>query len=239
MGEMMETDPNAPPLNPLPWIVWVLLLPLIAMEVVLGLGSTGAVGGPMAIGWRLDAVQRFAFAPDLLRQGWETGVWQGEAFWRMLSYPFVHASFSHAIMATVIILALGKWVGEVFRPWAVLVVVAGGSVAGAVAYTMIPGTHAALIGAYPPAYGLIGAFTFMLWVKLAATGGPQARAFLMIGVLVGWQLVFRGGAMIFAPDQALGWDWVADLAGFAAGFALSFLVCPGGWDRVMARLRQR
>jgi hypothetical protein len=61
-------DPNAPPLNPLPPVVWALALPIIAMEVVVNLGARGLVGGPEAVGWRLDAMQRFAFSPDLMRQ---------------------------------------------------------------------------------------------------------------------------------------------------------------------------
>ena len=34
-------------------------------------------------------------------------------------------------------------------------------------------------------------------------------------------------------------DWVADVAGFVTGFALSFLVAPGGPTRVLRHLRQR
>jgi membrane associated rhomboid family serine protease len=36
-----------------------------------------------------------------------------------------------------------------------------------------------------------------------------------------------------------GLEWVADLAGFATGFILSFAVSPGGWGRVRDKLRQR
>ncbi len=228
----MQTDPNAPPFNPLPWIVWALALPLIAMEAVVGLGAAGLVGGPDAIGWRLDAIQRFAFAPDYLRQMWANGQWQPDAVGRMLTYPLVHASFSHALFSIVILLALGKWVAEVFAFWAVLVVVIGASVVGAAAYALVPGVTVALIGAYPPVYGLIGAFTYMLWVRLAANGGPQYRAFALIGALLVFQLVF---GVIFGG----GWDWVADVAGFVAGFALSFVVSPGGWSRLRARMRER
>jgi hypothetical protein len=32
---------------------------------------------------------------------------------------------------------------------------------------------------------------------------------------------------------------VADIMGFVAGFALSFVVSPGGWARVRDKLRQR
>ena len=33
--------------------------------------------------------------------------------------------------------------------------------------------------------------------------------------------------------------WLAEIAGFAAGFPLAVLVVPGGWRRALARLRRR
>lgn len=89
-----------------------------------------------------------------------------------------------------------------------------------------------LIGAYPAVYGLIGAFTFLLWVNLARVGANKYRAFSLIGALLFFQLVF---GLLFGA----GWDWVADITGFAAGFLLSFVVSPGGWARVMDKIRQR
>ena len=53
----------------------------------------------------------------------------------------------------------------------------GSAVAGALAYTLVPGLQTPLIGGYPPVYGLIGAFTFLLWVNLAAVGANKYRAF--------------------------------------------------------------
>lgn len=228
----MSHNINAPPLNPLPWVVWALALPMVAVELVVSLGARGLVGGPGAIGWRLDAVQRFAFAPDLWRQMLELGSYPVAGLARLVTYPVVHGSFTHAIFAVVILLALGKMVGEIFRWWAVLIVFFGAAVAGALAFAAVPGNSAPLIGGYPPVYGLIGAFTFLLWVDLAAKGANKLRAFSMIGFLLGVQLLF---GLIFGG----GWDWVADLSGFAAGFVLSFLVSPGGWARVSAKLRQR
>jgi len=228
----MPQDHNAPPLNPLPPVVWLLALPIIAMEVVLGLGARGLVGGAQAVGWRLDAVQRFAFSPDLMRAMWDTGQFPLDGLMRLVSYPLVHGSFTHALFTVVFLLALGKMVGEVFRPWAVLVVFFGAAAVGALVYTAVAQTHAPLFGAYPPVYGLIGAFTFLLWVNLAAVGANKYRAFGLIGFLLGFQLVF---GLLFGG----GWDWVAELAGFVIGFGLSFIVSPGGWARVMAKLRQR
>ena len=228
----MQQNLNAPPLNPLPWVVWLLVLPIIAMEVVLSLGAGGVVGGPQAIGWRLEAIQRFAFSPDFMRQMLQDGRYPLDGVARLVTYPFVHGNFTHALFVVVMLLALGKMVGEVFRWWGVVAVFFGSAIIGALVYTVVPMTKVALIGAFPPVYGLIGAFTFLLWVKLAAVGANQNRAFLMIGFLLGTQLVF---GLAFGG----GLDWIADLAGFATGFFLSFVVSPGGWERVRERIRQR
>ena len=56
------------PVNPLPPVVWLLVLPIVAMEIVLSVGSYGIAGGPDAIGWRADALQRFALSPLMLDQ---------------------------------------------------------------------------------------------------------------------------------------------------------------------------
>jgi len=229
----MDQDHNAAPINPLPPIIWLLALPLIAMELVLTLAERGLVGGAQAVGWRLQAVERFGMYPELLRHQWETGGYPPEELYRLISYPLVHGGFTHAIFSVVMLLALGKMVGEIFRWWSVLVVVLGASIAGGLAYgLLVPGIRAPLIGAYPPVYGLIGAFTFLLMTNLAQRGANKYRAFSFIGLLLCVQLLF---GVLFGTN----WDWVADLAGFAAGFLLSFVVSPGGFRRVVQMIRQR
>ena len=225
-------QPNrAPFLNPIPWVVWLLALPMIALEVVLGLGAGGLVGGPGAIGWRMDAVQRFAFSPELLRWMVENGVYPPDQLMRFVTYPFVHGSFTHAIFVIVFLLALGKVVGESFRPWAVLVLFFGSAITAALVWTVV-GLDQPLFGGYPPVYGLIGAFTYLLWMRLTAVGANASRAFSLIGMLLGVQLLF---GVLFGG----GWFWLGDIAGFAAGFLISFAVSPGGFARLKARLRQR
>ena len=229
----MDQDKNESPFNPLPMIVWVLVLPLVAMELVLNLGGAGLVGGPEAIGWRLQAVERFALFPELLRYQWEYGGQPYPDLARLVTYPVIHSSFSQTLFAVVLILALGKMVAEVFRWWAVLVVFFGAGIAGGLAYgLLVPGLKSALLGAYPPLYGLIGAFTFLLWVNLARSGSNQFRAFSLIGFLLFFQLVY---GLIFGGN----WVWVAEVTGFVTGFILSFFVSPGGWARVRDKIRQR
>ncbi|WP_343116649.1 rhomboid family intramembrane serine protease [Ostreiculturibacter nitratireducens] len=220
------------PLNEIPPVVWALLIPVVAVEVVVAAGASGFVGGPGAVGWRLDALQRFAFSPEILKYMLETGAWPAEHVMRFVTYLFVHGSTTHAVFASVFVLALGKFVGEVFRAWAVVAVFFTSAIVGALAYSAIPDLRVPLFGAYPAVYGLIGAFTFILWARLGAEHANRYRAFTLIGFLMGIKLVF---GLLFGG----GLDWVADLAGFVAGFALSFVVSPGGWTAVVARLRQR
>jgi membrane associated rhomboid family serine protease len=225
-------DLNAPPLNPLPPIVWIVALPIIAMELVLSAGQYGIAGGPDAIGWRSVAVQNLAFSPEMMRYFLESGRYPLDGMHRLVSYPLVHGNFTHAMFVIVIFAALGKMVGEVFRWWAVAILLLASTIMGALAYTLVPDLRAPLLGGYPPVYGLIGAFTFLMLTRLRSNGGNQLGAFQLIGFLLGFQLLF--GA-IFGG----GWEWVADLAGFITGFALSFVISPGGWTRLRDRIRQR
>lgn len=229
----MNQDHSAPPLNPLPPIVWILALPLIAMELVLSLAEAGLVGGAQGFTWRVQAVERFGLFPELLKYQWETGGQPIAELHRLVSYVLVHGSFTHAIFAIVMLLALGKMVAEVFRWWGVAVVFLGSAAIGGAAYGMlIPDLRTQLIGGFPGVYGLIGAFTFLIWTNLARVGANKFRAFSLIGALLFVQLVF---GLLFGA----GWDWVAEVTGFAAGFLLSFVVSPGGFRRVLDQIRQR
>lgn len=232
----MNPDHNAPPLNPLPPVVWALALPIALVEAVLNLAGRNILGGAEGIGWRTAAIRDYAVFDQVYEWMIEASTFPPEHLLRFVAYPFVHATFTHALMAVVFVLALGKFVGEVFRPWAVLVVFFGASILGAVAYCALVDTRVALYGAFPGVYGLIGAFTFILWARLGAVHADRRRAFLLIGFLMLLQFVF--GIVNLVLLGGTGWDWVADFAGFGAGFGLSFLVSPGGWTAVLARLRQ-
>jgi len=233
-------DPNAPPINPLPPVVWLLAAPMILIELAINVGANGLIGGPGAIGWRAQAQQALAFAPDYLRQMITLNQYPLDGLQRLVSYPFVHVDLTQALFVVVIFLALGKFVGEVFAWWAILAIYVLASAAGALAYTAVPGTHTALIGGYPPVYSLIGAYSFILWTRATATGGNRLHAFRLIGFLLGFQIVLSVGTLVWYGSELGGnWTWVAEMAGFVTGFVLSFAVSPGGWQRVLARVRQR
>ena len=50
----MSHPDDQSPINPLPPVVTALFLILAGVEAALWLGSKGIVGGPTAVGWRLD-----------------------------------------------------------------------------------------------------------------------------------------------------------------------------------------
>jgi membrane associated rhomboid family serine protease len=184
-------------------------------------------------------MQLFGFAPDYLRRMVETGQYPLHGLWRLVTYPLVHGGVSHALFTVVILLALGKYVGEVYRWWALLLTFLFATAVGALAYAAVPFAHAGLIGGFPGDYGLIGAYSFLLWVRLVGTGDSQFRAFRLIGFLLAIQVIVATfGIAWYGIEQGTTWDFVADIAGFVSGFLLAFVVSPGGWPRVLAKLRQ-
>ncbi len=227
----IPTDPrNELPFNPLPWVVWVLALPMVALEVLFNAAEAGLIGGAQGVGWRVSALEQFAVWPAYWRQQAQAGALDPELLLRFFTFPFLHISATHAVFAIVILLAMGKYVGDVFRPLSVAAVYLISGATGAAVYASIPSIDLPLMGAYPGDYGLIGAFTFLLWVRLAGTGLNQYRAFSMIGFLLAVQLLF---GLLFGGGP----EWVADLSAFVAGFFLSFVLSPGGFSRVRDRIR--
>lgn len=228
----MNQTPHQGPVNPLPPVVVALFLLIVGIEVVFWAGSSGLVGDQTAVGWRRDAILTYGFSADVLKQMWTLEQWPLEHVIRFVTYPFVHGAFTHALFSGVILLAMGKMVAEVFGPIPMLIIFVVSGACGAIGYTLFVTDTVLLFGAFPPVYGLIGAFTFILWRSLSLVGANQMRAFSLIGILMGFQLLF----VILFDAQS---DWVADLCGFATGFLLSFVVAPGGWGALLARIRNR
>jgi len=219
--------------NPLPGSVLLLAAALFGVEAVLMAARAGLLGGPAGgEDWRIALIQRFAFSGEVWRWMAETGRWAPEHLVRLVSYAFVHGGFTHMAFVTVFVLALGKLVGETFSNAAVLIVFFVATVVGALAYAVLLNDPRPLFGGFPGAYGLIGSYTFILWVGYGAVNANQLRAFTLIGALLGIQLLF---GLFFETGN----DWVAEVAGFAAGFALSPVLAPGGVGRALARLRRR
>jgi membrane associated rhomboid family serine protease len=227
----MRQDHNAPPFNPMPPVVWVLFLILMGIEIVFILGEQGIIGGARSVGWRLGAISNFGFSGVAFDWMIKNGQMPFAYAIRCFSYMFLHGSFTAAIFSGVILLAMGKLVGEVMGQLAVIILFVFSGVFGVVIFGLLT-DQAWLIGAYPSVYGLIGAYTFLLWQRVAGQGMQQLTAFRLIGFLMGIQLIF---GIFFVTGQ----DWVAELAGFICGFALSVIVMPGGIARLRAAIQRK
>lgn len=226
-------DMNASPLNPLPGGVWLLAGIMLAVEGALLLGGAGLIGGPQAIGWRIAAIERFAFSSAIQAWMFETWRFPLSHLMRYLSYLFVHAGPMHLVFSLIFILAMGKMVGERFG-WARFLIAAllptlpATALFGVVTHDSPNGW---LLGAMPMAFALVGAFT---WLRVSEAGADRAlriRAFSLIGIL----LIAR---LAFGLLGEIGMAWIAEIAAFVFGFGLSALVlAPGRWAHTRRRLR--
>lgn len=228
----MQHPQNESPFNAVPPVVVALAAAILGIELVFQLSARGLLGGAAGVGWRIEALNAFAFSPQLFERQLQAGVWDARSLSRLVTYSFVHMGFTHALFSAVFVLALGKMVSETFHVIAVLAVYFVAAAVGAIAYALVLDDPLALFGGLPGAYGLIGAYTFLLWTGLGALGMNRMRAFQLIGFLMAVQLGF---GLLFGGTNT----WVAELAGFACGFVLSFFVSPGGVSRAVAQLRQR
>ena len=224
-----EPRPGESPVNAVPTVILLLFLALAGTEAILSLGGQGLAGGPAAVGWRISLIERFAVSPAVLGYALQGQV---DLWPRFVLYALVHGSVMHALFAGALLLALGKFVGEEMGEWRTLLVLLVATVMGAVGFGALVDGVQPLFGAYPAVYGLIGAFTYLLWLRLGRAGENRLQAFRLIGVLLAIQLVF--GALFGSSPQ-----WVGDVAGFLAGGATAVLVAPGGLSALRTRLRAR
>ncbi len=232
---MSDHDPNSdfePPVNPLPPVVAAMFVVIAGIEAVLSLAEAGFIGGREGIGWRLGLIREYGFSGDIFDWMVANGIWPLNEVIRFVTYPFLNLGFTHGLFAVVLLLALGKMVAEVMGQMAFVAIFFVSGIGGALIYGLLLNDPVWLVGAYPNVYGLIGGYSFVLWRVLGAEGGPQHRAFSLIALLMAIQLIW---GVFFNTGNM----WVAELGGFFVGFGLSFLLAPGEWAKVRARLRRR
>jgi len=229
----MYSDPDfEPPVNPIAPVIILLVLAMVLVEGALSLAEAGIVGGRTGIGWRIGALQDYGISPLVLDVMVTRSDYSFDLLRRFVTYPFVHGDFTHALFCMALLLALGKFVGDTFGSLKTLAVFVGSAVFGGLVFCLLARDSSALFGGYPPVFGLIGAYTYILWLTLGTAGKNQLAAFRLIGFLLALQLVF---GLLFGSGQS----WIAELAGFVFGFGLATLLVPGGWAALLGRLRQR
>ena len=211
--------PKAAALNPMPPVVMALFLMIAGVEALFALASIGVLGAGFDASWRFLAIERYGMNTNLVSWMRDTQDYGAEHLVRFVTFSFLHASFMQAAIACALFLAMGKMVGSVFSAPALLLFFFVPAALGALVYCLISPEAGWLFGAFPGIYGL------------KAQQAPAGKAFNMIAMLIGIQLVFG----IFLSGRLL---WIADLAGFIGGFTLSVLLLPGGLARLAQALRR-
>lgn len=229
---MYDEGHGESPFNTVPLVPLLLVLVIAGVELTLTAAANGFVGGAQGIGWRAGVFGELQFYPDIMTQVFERGRGSFDYYKRFVTYPFVHASLTHALWACVLLLALGKFVGEKFHPLSFLLLFFASTAFGAAIYGVLSWQNTQLIGAYPGVYGLIGAYTYLMWLTLGQMGENQLKAFQLIGILLGLMLVY---SMLFGSSPT----WIAEVAGFIVGLFIAPLLAPGGWQAFLTRMRQR
>jgi len=161
--------------------------------------------------------------------------------WTLLTYAFLHGSWTHVLLNTIWLVAFGPPIARRFGSARFLMFMAVTAIASALAHWAVtPMDFSPLIGASGADSGLMGAatrFMFQPGAPLGAFGsasGPQIetipaatlrgvfverRSLIFIVIWLGTNFIFGAGA------EALGFSdmpvaWVAHLGGFFAGLAL-------------------
>ncbi|WP_342076622.1 rhomboid family intramembrane serine protease [Yoonia sp. SS1-5] len=220
------------PVNTLPPVVIALTLLIVGIEIALQLGNQGMIGGPRAVGWRLEWVEQYGFSARVFEVIVTQGDYSLHLLRRFVTYPFINGDLTQVAFCAALTLALGKFTAEYYGQIKVLVIYLVAAIAGAVAFGLLVRDPYPLFGGFPPVYGLIGAYTYALWLRLGTAGQNQLLAFRLIGVLLLIQLIF---GLLFGSSPI----WIAELAGFFGGFAVSLILAPGGWTAFLDRMRQR
>jgi membrane associated rhomboid family serine protease len=226
------------PFNTLPPVVIALTLLILGIEAVFQLANAGIIGGPRGVGWRIEAVNEYGFSPNVLDRVLVNGDYSFDMLKRFVTYPFINSPLMPVAFCAALTLALGKFTAEYYGSVKVLILYLLTSIIGAVVYGLLVDGRYPLLGGFTPVYGLIGAYTYALWLRLGDAGENQMMAFRLIGFLLLIQLIFGAlsGVLYSVPPPP---TWIAELTGFFAGFGLSVLLAPGGWATFLHRMRQR
>ncbi len=220
------------PINALPPLIIVLTLLIVGIEAVFQLANQGIVGGPRGVGWRISAIEQYGFSSAVLDRVLINNDYSFDMLRRFVTYPFINGQLTQVAFCAALTLALGKFTAEYYGSLKVLALYLVSSICGAIVFGLIVESRVPLYGGFTPVYGLIGAYTYALWLRLGKAGENQLLAFRLIGFLLLIQLIF---GLFFGTGS----QWIAELVGFATGFILSTVLAPGGWASLLKRIRQR
>ena len=215
---MANLGPENETLSPLPMSILGLVAVMGGLELIFSAGSAGLFGGLDADRWRFFAILDYGFMD---RTGPEQiGIREliSENGINLLTYPLIHYSFTHALISVVLLLAIGKLVGEFQTDAFLLAVFFVGSAAGGICYALLPSADIPLVGSSPGLFGVLGAFTC---ATLARPKGPIFQ--LTIGIPIALFGVQLFSDLVFGMPPI----WMAAAGAYFAGAVFWILLFFG------------
>lgn len=213
-------------LNPLPWAVWALVLPIAGVELVLSAGAHGLVNWPGSALWREGVMARLAVSPAL--QDWmlATGQVSLTHLARYAGFALVHHGPAQALLIVVILAALAKVAAEALGSGRVLVIVLLAQGLGAAAFGLTAPEGALLIGGHPLIFAAAGSYGAVMAQK-GTDAATRLKGLKLVAALVVVRLIL----VVLTGSPA---DVLADLVACLMGYALARALRPG----ILRRLRR-
>ena len=171
--------------NPIPTAILVIFFGITLVEAFLFFNVGGLIGKTGVAAERLLLIQNYGVPPKLANWMLGTGNPSIDNVFRFVAYPFVNLSSLSVVFASVLLLALGKMVGEVFSTLSVVSIWTLSTILAALFYSISSTNGQILVGSYPGVYGFVGAYTFVSWITLRlAKNKNQSQAFSLIVALM-------------------------------------------------------
>ena len=148
---------RSPIVNPIPTSILLIFFGIILVEAFLIFGFGGPLGKTETTIERLTLVQNYGVPPNLATWMFETGNFSIDYVSRFIVYPFINLSGLSVVFAAVLLLALGKMVGEFFSSFSVILIWLLSTFFAAFFYSISATDEQILVGSFPGVYGFVGA----------------------------------------------------------------------------------
>jgi membrane associated rhomboid family serine protease len=191
---------------------------IVLPELLLMLADRGLVGSTR---WRGLAYQYGGFWAGLLH-GWRPN-FPAQPTTMFVTHAFLHAGPGHLIGNLGALLAVGPPILGRFGAGGFLAIYAAAVLGGGIAFGLLSGSAAPMVGASGAIFGLVGAWAWMQGDARARAGaGPVPVAVRVLGIAAG--LALLNLVMWLLADGVLAWE--THLGGFLAGVGMAALLAP-------------
>ncbi len=140
---------RSPIVNPIPTSILLIFFGIILVEAFLIFGFGGPLGKTETTIERLTLVQNYGVPPNLATWMFETGNFSIDYVSRFIVYPFINLSGLSVVFAAVLLLALGKMVGEFFSSFSVILIWLLSTFFAAFFYSISATDEQILVGSFP------------------------------------------------------------------------------------------